>query len=92
MTSASTLTLSDEPAADSPEQTTTKTTSARVACRTNRIVTTLRCDWLGPCRAVSTFTPLRVAMPAVWAESSLLDTASTTGIMWVGFRFDLTSF
>lgn len=97
MTSASTLTLHDESATHSPDRSTSTTNPAVDGCRVNRITNALRCRWLGPYRAVgliflaavATFTLLRGAMLAMWADWSLLDAASTTGVMWVGFRFDL---
>ncbi|MHC4880171.1 MAG: LTA synthase family protein [Planctomycetota bacterium] len=97
MTSASTLTLHDESATDSPDRTDTQTQPAIDDCRINRLMAALRCRWLGPYRAVGmiflaavgTFTLLRIAMLVMWADWSLADAASITGVMWVGFRFDL---
>lgn len=97
MTSASTLTLRNESAPDVPDRTDSQTQSAVDDCRANRVMAVWRCEWLGPYRAVgliflaavATFTLLRIAMLAMWADWSLLDATSLARVMWVGFRFDV---
>ena len=57
----------------------------------------LRCEWLGPYRAVglifqaavATFTLLRIGMLSAYADWSTLTFASVTQVLWVGLRFDL---
>jgi phosphoglycerol transferase MdoB-like AlkP superfamily enzyme len=57
----------------------------------------LRCEWLGPYRAVgliflaaiATFSLLRVGMLAVYADRGTLTIAGMTQVLWVGFRFDV---
>ena len=65
--------------------------------RANFIAATLRCEWLGPYRAVSlifltavaTFSFLRIAMLTFFADWSMLTLPAIAKVLGVGLRFDV---
>ena len=97
MTTASIISIHDGSTTDSTDGPVHPPDAVLDHSHVNFIMATLRCNWLGPYRAVGliflaavgTFSLLRVGMIVAFADWKLLSISSVAQVLWVGLRFDV---